>query len=140
MALAWTPDLAVGVNEIDEQHKELFKKIDNLHAAMSKGLGKEEITRTLKFLEDYVELHFGNEEKIMFAKKYPDYSSHKAQHEIYKRNIKSLKEELNTKGASIGLVLQINSSICDWIIKHIQEIDKALGKFLKQQVQGSVSA
>lgn len=133
MALVWTPDLAVGVNEIDEQHKELFKKIDNLHAAMSKGMGKEEIARTLKFLEDYVEMHFGNEEKMMIGKKYPDYNSHKAQHEIYKRNIASLKEEFNTKGASLGLVLQVNSSVCDWIIKHIQEIDKALGKFLKQQ-------
>ena len=131
MALAWTPDLAVGVNEIDEQHKELFKKIDNLHAAMSKGMGKEEITKTLEFLEDYVKMHFGSEEKIMLAKKYPNYNSHNAQHEIYKRNIASLKEELNTKGASINLVLQVNSSICDWIIKHIQEVDKALGNFLK---------
>jgi len=36
MKLQWTQDLSVGVEEIDNQHKELFERINNLDSAMSR--------------------------------------------------------------------------------------------------------
>ena len=37
MALGWTPDLSVGVEVIDEQHKTWFDKADQLFEAGKKG-------------------------------------------------------------------------------------------------------
>ena len=34
MAVTWTDDLATGVNKIDDQHKELFSRINSLLVAL----------------------------------------------------------------------------------------------------------
>ncbi|MHB9035807.1 MAG: hemerythrin domain-containing protein, partial [Armatimonadota bacterium] len=58
MAVQWTPDLAVGVREIDDQHRELFKRVNDLLEAMSKGKGRDEIAKVVAFLGNYVVTHF----------------------------------------------------------------------------------
>ena len=64
MAIEWTEDLATGVNKIDNQHKELFKRINNLLEACNQGRGKNEVEKVIKFLDDYVIIHFSEEENI----------------------------------------------------------------------------
>ena len=51
--MEWTEDLAVGVNAIDSQHKELFKRINNTRVGHKQHRCREEIDGTIKFLEDY---------------------------------------------------------------------------------------
>ena len=55
MAVQWSENLAVGVNMIDEQHKGIFSRINNLMNAMSQGKGKEEVGKVLEFLADYTQ-------------------------------------------------------------------------------------
>lgn len=45
MAIEWTDELATGVNKIDNQHKELFKRINNLLDACNQGKGKDEVKK-----------------------------------------------------------------------------------------------
>ena len=52
MAIEWTKDLETGVALIDEQHKELFDRVNKLLAASSQGRGKEEVGSLLGFLEE----------------------------------------------------------------------------------------
>lgn len=40
----WTPDLAVGVGEIDRQHQQLFGQIDQLVTALQQGRGTDRVT------------------------------------------------------------------------------------------------
>ena len=89
MAILWKENLSVGVNEIDNQHKELFNRINNLLDACTRGKGSEEIKRTLNFLSDYVISHFGTEENLMVRYNYPDYTSHKEKHEKFKKNLQN---------------------------------------------------
>ena len=63
--MEWTQDLSVGVNKIDEQHKELFSRINNLLTAIKQHRCKDEIDNTIAFLEDYARTHFSYEEKQM---------------------------------------------------------------------------
>lgn len=60
--MQWTEDLSVGVDRIDEQHKELFEKINDLVEAIKSHTCKYKIGDVVKFLEDYVVFHFGQEE------------------------------------------------------------------------------
>lgn len=71
MAILWTPDLATKVDEIDSQHRELFKRINDLLDACNQGRGKEEVQKVIRFLEEYVATHFGEEEKYMEKYNYP---------------------------------------------------------------------
>ena len=54
MAIKWSPEYAIDVEIIDNQHKELFNAVNNLLEACSQGKGKEEAGKILQFLENYV--------------------------------------------------------------------------------------
>lgn len=133
MAIVWTTDLATGVPVIDEQHKELFRRINTLLDACSLGRGKEEISRVIQFLEDYVISHFSEEEQRMQQTKYPEYDSHKAQHEEFKKNFAALKQLFETDGPALYVVTKTNHVVIDWLRVHIRRLDKAFGTFLQNQ-------
>ncbi len=133
MAIQWTEDLATGVSIIDEQHKELFARINTLLEACSRGRGKEELGRVIQFLEDYVFTHFSEEETRMKKYNYPDYSSHKALHEEFIRNFTGLKEEFMKEGPAVYVVIKTNHVVVDWLTAHIKRVDKVLGTFLKDK-------
>ncbi len=63
--MEWTGDLAVGINKIDEQHRELFKRINDLLLAIREQRCRAEIDKTIEFLDDYARFHFSEEEQRM---------------------------------------------------------------------------
>ena len=65
MALQWTVALATSVGEIDDQHKELFDRVNSLLAAIGLNKGRQEMEQVIQFLTEYVVLHFGTEERYM---------------------------------------------------------------------------
>ena len=137
--MQWTEDLSVGVETIDEQHRELFDKINDLVAAVRQSACKYKIGDVIRFLEDYVVFHFGEEEKYMMRYAYPAYQSRKAQHEKFIENFNELKKELpklegGKKPGSYDLSVETNKVVVDWILDHIAKVDKSLGKFLQDKV------
>lgn len=68
MILNWDNSLSVGNDNIDNQHKELFYRLNKLLEAMKEGKGKSEVINTLDFLEVYVIKHFNYEEEIQKEK------------------------------------------------------------------------
>ena len=135
--MEWTEDLSTGNETIDEQHKELFGKINDLVLAINHSVCKYKIADVIKFLEDYIVFHFGFEEKTMLTLSYPDYRAHKKQHEIFKKNFRQLKRELislegGKKPGSYDLSVRTNQIVVDWILEHIAMIDKKLGGFLQK--------
>ena len=133
MALHWVPELSVGIDKIDNQHKELFITINELVNAMSQGRGREEIGKTVDFLQRYVVAHFGVEEKYMADLGYPHFANHKQQHEKFVQDFLLLREQLETQGSSSFMVMQIQRRICDWLVNHIGRMDKSLGVFLTRK-------
>lgn len=135
----WTEELSVGVDLIDNQHKELFNRINDLITAIKSKTCKYKIGDVIKFLEDYVVSHFGEEEAYMKKFSYPHYDQHKAQHEIFIANFAALKEELiklqsRSGFGSYDLSVQTNQVCVDWILEHISTVDKKLGAFLKERL------
>jgi hemerythrin len=131
MSIQWTPDLAVGVREIDEQHKELYRRIDRLLEACSHGKGRSVVADTLKFLEEYIVTHFGNEEQYMKMHAYPEYNQHKSQHTYYINSLNELKDLLAKEGPGINLIVKTNHVVVEWLNTHIRKTDTKLGAFLK---------
>ncbi|MBI5664404.1 MAG: hemerythrin family protein [Nitrospirae bacterium] len=133
--MEWTQGLSVGVNTIDEQHKELFSRINDLVAAIKEHTCKYKIGDVVRFLDEYIVFHFGEEEKYMLQYKYPGYPAHKAQHNEFITNFNKLKVELpklegGTKPGSYDLSVETNQVVVDWILDHIVKIDKEFGKYL----------
>ena len=130
MFVVWNENLATGNEEIDHQHKELFKRFNNLQSACKQGRGLDELTSLLDFLGEYVRSHFALEEKLQIDHDYPDYQKHKEEHNYFIRNFRKLEEQLNTKGTTSDLFNQTNMALVDWLIRHFTWTDKDLANYL----------
>ncbi|MEK6743203.1 MAG: bacteriohemerythrin [Nitrospirota bacterium] len=133
MSFVWTDDLLTRVDDIDEQHKEIFVRLNALLDALARQKGKEEIGGFLDFLEEFVAYHFAAEEREMTGHKYPGLADHEKEHEEFKKRICALKRDFNESGASTQLVLMTVRSSCEWLVGHIKKTDKAMAGFLKQK-------
>jgi hemerythrin-like metal-binding protein len=137
--MKWTEHLSVGIDIIDNQHKELFNRINSLVEAIKQHICKHKISGVIQFLEDYVHTHFDEEERYMLRYEYPGYQFHKAQHEHFKNELSALKLELikiegGAKPGSYDLSMTTNQVVVDWILDHIVKVDKQLGKFLQTKI------
>jgi diadenylate cyclase len=124
---------AIGIKEIDDQHKELFDAIDKLFIACAQGKGKEEVGNTLLFLEDYTKVHFADEQKLHIKYNYPEKASHKVIHDNFLKHLAELKKQFEEGGAGVLFVSTVNKTVLDWLIQHIGNADKAFATFVKQQ-------
>jgi hemerythrin-like metal-binding protein len=134
--MEWTPDLSVGVEEIDGQHRELFLRINRLVEAVKRSECKYVIGDVMKFLHEYVVEHFGDEEAIMLRHEYPHYEEHRAQHAGFIEGLADMEEELKNEESSYTRSVYTNQMVVDWIINHISKLDKELGRYLKPEAQG----
>ena len=130
MAIEWSSDLEIGVEDIDLQHRELIDRINILLHACGEGKGGHEVRHLIAFLEDYVITHFSREERVMREHNFPAYASHKTEHEFYVARISELKQLFRTEGGNIQVVLMAINASVSWLSNHIRKTDKAIGLFL----------
>jgi hemerythrin len=133
MPIPWTPALAIGVPEIDQQHQELFIRIERLVRGITRG-DREEVGRLLEFLEQYVYRHFGDEERWMIRSAYPEYARHKSEHERFIRDYEHMKREYAEKGPTVLTGMRMNNWIAEWLKGHISRSDTELGRYLATKI------
>ena len=134
--MEWTDKLATGIPTIDSQHKELFKRINNLVIAIKQQRCKSEIDEMIKFLDDYARVHFSEEEKHMRETNYAGLDEQHQNHRQYLTALAELKQQASlprVPGSSYDLSTTTNQVVVDWIVSHIMNLDMKFGEFLKQQ-------
>lgn len=131
--IEWNDGLSTGVALIDEQHKMLLGKLNDISSAIEKQQGVEVITRTLDFMMDYTDFHFGTEEKHMEKTSYPRIAYHKKMHKEFVDNLKSMETEFREDGATQRLAESVNIFLFNWLVTHIKGVDGAFGRFLNEK-------
>ena len=127
LLMEWSEELSVNVKEIDDQHKKLVGMLNELHAAMQAGHGKDVLGGVIGGLADYTAYHFSTEEKYFDEFGYPEAAAHKAQHREFIQKISEFQAGF-AKGAVL-LSITVMNFLCDWIREHIKESDKKYGPF-----------
>jgi hemerythrin len=127
--ITWSPDLAVNVRQIDEQHAQLIKMVNDLHDAMLQGHGKETLQQVLMRLIKYTQSHFAAEEALMMKHSYAEYGRHKAEHEALIQKVGAYVKDF--KEGKPGLVFSLNTFLKEWLTKHIMGSDKKYAPHLK---------
>ena len=127
--MTWKDSFAIGVPQIDRQHRELCDHVDKLFDACTKGKGADEVSKILTFLADYTVRHFADEEAYQLRIKYPKYQQHKAKHTDFLSQVTKLKKEATDKGVNISMVIKINQIISDWLVEHIKNTDSDLKNY-----------
>jgi hemerythrin-like metal-binding protein len=128
--ISWGPALAVGVQEIDDQHKKLIDLVNQLNDAMHAGQGKEALGKVLAELVRYTVYHFGTEEKLMAKYNYEMSAPHKAEHKKLVEDVGAFKAKFDGGNAMIST--EIMNFLRDWLSKHIMQTDKKFGQALNK--------
>lgn len=137
MALVEMTDaLKVGYFAIDEQHKEIFEIINELHEGIILKRKKGDIDMAFTFLDSYVKSHFAMEEGLMNKRSYPAYDDHKEKHTYFLTTLDRIKISFNEHdGDKMWADLkELELLLKDWFIDHILNVDKKLGDFLSTKV------
>lgn len=133
MSIQWRKSYEIGVEEIDSQHRELFKRIRDLLDACSRNKGREEVSKMIGFLEEYVDIHFTSEEKLHLDILYPERKGHKLLHTKFVENFKELKKKFENEGPTLQFVGLVNRFVVEWLIQHIGTADRAFGNYMKNK-------
>jgi len=129
MSVTWNNKLNTGITWIDNQHKELFRRIDTLMTAINLGRGKAEVMRLFEFLDNYIVVHFAAEEEAMSKSQFPDMTTHLAEHTKFIEDVAKLKQECSQE-VSAAHVIRIKRTVIDWLFNHIGILDTKLGVYL----------
>jgi hemerythrin len=127
----WSSDLETGVAKVDMQHKELCKKVNELHDQLERGNNRQAIEQMVNYLGRYVTEHFSTEEKMMTGCNYPGYPAHKREHENFTKDFEKLAVEFKTSTDMPLLTFLVKRSIVGWLINHILKVDKEMAKYVK---------
>jgi len=127
----WDHSLETGYMKIDNQHIELFSKVNKLIDASNQGKDKEIIFKVLKFLTEYVVMHFQTEEDLMIRYHYEDYAAHKKIHDDFKATVGELSAQLNEKGPTREMIALVTKTINAWLVNHIKGDDYHMATYIK---------
>lgn len=131
MAITWTPNLSVGVNQIDDQHKIWFDKANELFEAGKAQRAKEYINTMIDFLDEYTKQHFRDEEAYMEKIGYPEIDAQKKAHASFIKDLAKLKSEYNESGGNLLVIINANKMVINWLTNHITTMDKKIGDYAK---------
>ncbi len=128
--MEWSENLSVGVEEIDEQHKELIHRVNEFYMAIKQNKSKEEALQILKYLSSYVVVHFADEERLQVKYNYPGYLEHKKIHTEFIKSVKELTASVEQEGVNSMTFMSIGATLSNWLVTHISQQDKKIGAHL----------
>ncbi len=128
----WTPDLTTGENFIDIQHIELYRMVNVLVLGLEAGMSNRDLDKNIKFLQEYVVYHFGEEEKEMEKNNYPEFESHKKMHIAFIAAVNGIASKFTMSGDNTAVLEELAKVGLDWLEQHITKVDTKLAAFLSK--------
>lgn len=120
--IAWTAEMSVGVEEIDNQHKQFIQIMSDFYDAFNKGKVKEELAAILERLIKYADFHFKTEEKYFDKFNYEFADEHKAKHRDLENKAFIFKDRFEEEG--IAIVEEFMEFLTDWLVDHLETADQ----------------
>lgn len=125
----WKEELSIGIDEIDEQHKEMFRIIRDMEQLLITrciGVRPEQLYDIITQLREFVSYHFYHEEVLMKKYEYSKLEEHTQIHQNLFRYV--LEIDLPALGRNPYEELKkIKDGIQDWIFEHMFRDDKEMG-------------
>ncbi len=133
MSIVFNPEtMSTGYADIDEQHKELFNRLNQLLDAMKSGRGRQEVEKMVAFLGEYAVRHFAHEERCMDRMVCPMTAKNKAAHAQFLETFTALSERIAREGPSISAVIEVQTKVSDWVLNHIVRVDTHMKACVKK--------
>ena len=131
-AMQWSNDLSTTIKLMDEQHKELIRRMNDVVEAGKTGdVGAMRFT--LFMLQDFCVAHFSCEENLQIRACFPDFEGHRNFHRQFLSKIAELLDEMKGKGPSKNYIDEISKIVGNWLVLHIKTVDGVLADFIRKE-------
>lgn len=130
----WQKNLETGNEDIDTQHKQLFRigrDLEQLLRIQCIGVTDQQLLDIVCGLRDFTAYHFYIEEKMMNDCCYGKYSEHKKFHKRCSDFVMSIDVPKLKKDPQAG-IRRIKDEVQDWIINHVLTDDMHMAKAYKK--------
>jgi len=119
--LQWQENFAIGIAEVDHEHRRLIDLINSLHAALGDDRARDRVEMFLGEILADVTAHFALEERVMRERHYAAAAEHKADHE---RLLDQLRDMMDAQAD--GVVLddaRFGADLAEWFAGHFRTHD-----------------
>ncbi len=136
MATGWYGAMKIGIDIIDDDHKQLFALVGEFNEAADAQGGEVSSTQMadiLARLQDYVSDHFQREEQMQLEAKYDGYDENKRQHDELTRTLTAFIARHKSDGAGEAKTAtrEMRDFLSVWLSQHILKTDlKMRGRIL----------
>ena len=126
---SWAALLELGIAEIDEQHRTLFRLLNELRAAADAPDAIERQSAILAELDVDTRRHFAAEERLMRDIGFPDIAAHIAEHQRLQRELDDCRAHVLDRKGAIDFSVFTQS----WLIGHLMTMDRQYADFLNSE-------
>jgi len=128
ITLKWSDAYCVDGN-IDTEHKRLFELANQVFALIDPSRQVAELKDTINALYQYMEFHFGNEERLLRRVGFVGYHDHVRSHQaiIAEMNrVMKTSRDLDTLGDNLRHLM------LDWVLTHVLREDRKIAAYTKR--------
>ena len=129
--IQWTDEMSVSSSDLDGHHRMIIDCLNRLHPLLETGASDGEVAEVMASLEDFVLVHFAEEERVMKQAGYPDWRAHKDLHDKMYDVVFELKSGIQ-RGKSLN-ARQLFELLNDWLITHILGEDRKYVPYLMRE-------
>ena len=132
MYYKFTDNCLIGVDQIDDEHRGLFRLVGEVHELLKDQWTDDkyfEICDVIENLKEYASEHFRHEEEYMAKIGHPDLEMQKQQHAQFCEKV----NEVDLRAAESdqqALISDLLSYLAEWLYKHIIGSDLLIGKLM----------
>lgn len=134
--MEWNDRYALGIEQIDYQHQELFRAINRINKILQEGdLSRNQRTcaEAIRFLKNYTWAHFQAEEDYQQSINYENYEQHKRVHDNFRATILEYEENFMEGPFTYESVLEFVNTLQFWLVNHILFQDQRIAARLQDE-------
>lgn len=132
--LKWKQEYELGLEIIDQQHKQLFSIINELIIATEYTRPNTELLSIVDRLESYAKSHFSTEEELFNQFGFSGRSEHEAEHATFIDNVKYIRKQCRIIDAPMAP--KMRDFLLSWLSHHILTKDKEYRQIMLKNTTG----
>jgi len=122
--LNWKSEYSVGIDSMDDEHRQMFRLINEIHEEMRGRRDTESMEQFLGDIHTAIAMHFALEERVMREAAYEEYEAHKEDHEELLDQIRDMMDTFD-EDCDAG-IRHLSECLSDWFLAHFGSFDARL--------------
>jgi hemerythrin-like metal-binding protein len=113
----WKDSFNTHISVLDRQHQKLFAVLNQLFDAAHHPVDNNFVMQLLREMNEYANVHFTTEERLMTHYEYPGLEAQKIQHEYYREQLVQLTRSFDEDNEAV--CKQSLQFLRNWFLGHI---------------------